>query len=69
MILEDVVRLSNNYDVEQILSAYARLMSDDSPTMDAISRKYNKDVGYTLLEKETFSSEKKYSSVTYNGCS
>ena len=65
MILEDVVRLSNNYDVEQILSAYARLMSDDSPTMDAISRKYNKDVGYTLLEKETFSSEKKYSSVTF----
>ena len=65
MILEDVVRLSNNYDVEQILSAYAREMSDDSPTMDAISRKYNKDVGYTLIEKETFSSEKKYSSVTF----
>ena len=40
MILEDVVRLSNNYDIEQILSAYAREMSDDSPTMDAISRKY-----------------------------
>ena len=65
MILEDVVRLSNNYDVEQILSAYCRLMSEDSPTMEAISRKYNKDVGYTLIEKETFSSEKKYSSVTF----
>ena len=65
MILEDVVRLSNNYDIEQILSAYAREMSDDSPTMDAISRKYNKNVGYTLIEKETFSSEKKYSSVTF----
>ena len=65
MILEDVVRLSNNYDIEQILSAYAREMSDDSPTMAAISRKYNKNVGYTLIEKETFSSEKKYSSVTF----
>ena len=65
MLLEDVVRLSNNYDVEQILCAYSRVMSDDSPTMEAISRKYNKDVGYTVLKKETFSSEKKYSSVTF----
>lgn len=65
MIVEDVVRLNNNYDVEHILSAYCREMSDDSPTMAAISRKYNKDVGYTVIEKETFSSEKKYSSVTF----
>lgn len=65
MILEDVVRLSNHYDIENILCAYARIMSDDSPTMEAISRKYNKSVGYKLIEKETFSSEKKYSSVTF----
>ena len=65
MILEDVIRLSNHYDVENILCAYAREMSDDSPTMAAISRKYNRNVGYTVLEKETFSSEKKYSSVTF----
>ena len=65
MIVEDVVRLSNNYDIEQILSAYCRQMSDDSPTMEAISRRYNKNVGYTFIEKESFSSEKKYSSVTF----
>ena len=40
-------------------------MSDDSTTMEAISRKYNKNVGYTVIDKENFSSEKKYSSVTF----
>ncbi len=65
MEVEDVIPLNKNYDYEKILSAISRELLDDNETMDAISRKFNKNVGFTCLEKEHFSSEKKYSSVTF----
>ena len=64
MEVEDVVVLNNKYDYKEILSAMAREL-DDNPTMDAICRKFNKKTHYTRLEIEHFSSEKKYSSVTF----
>lgn len=65
MEVEDVVVLNDKYDYKKILSAIARELSDDNPTMDAIARKFNKKTDFKCLEVEPFSSEKKYSSVTF----
>lgn len=65
MEVEDVVSLNNKYDYKEILSAISRELVDDNATMDAISRKFNKKTDFTCLEKKPFSSEKKYSSVTF----
>ena len=65
MEVEDVISLNDKYDYEKILSGMSRVLLDDTPTMDAISRKFNKRVNLTLVDKELFSSEKKYSSVTF----
>lgn len=65
MEVEDVISLNNKYDYVKILSAISRELTDDNATMDAISRKFNKNVNYKCLSIEPFSSEKKYSSVTF----
>ena len=65
MEVEDVVVLNEKYDYKKILSAMSRELDDDNPTMDAIGRKFNKRTDFKCLETETFSSEKKYSSVTF----
>ena len=65
MEVEDVVVLNDKYDYQSILSAISRALTDDNPTMDAIGRKFNKRVKYEVISKEPFSSEKKYSSVTF----
>ncbi len=65
MEVEDVISLNKKYDYEKILSAISRELFDDNETMKAISRRFNANVDYTCLEKESFSSEKKYSSVTF----
>jgi len=65
MEVEDVVVLNENYDYVKILSAIARVFTDDNPTMEAIARKFNKRVNYECIKSEPFSSEKKYSSVTF----
>ena len=65
MEVEDVVVLNDKYDYKKILSAMSRELSDDNPTMDAIARKFNKKTDFKCLEVEPFSSEKKYSSVTF----
>lgn len=65
MEVEDVIVLNDKYDYKSILSAIGRVFTDDNPTMDAISTKFNKRVKYEVISKEPFSSEKKYSSVTF----
>jgi cation-transporting ATPase E len=65
MEVEDVVELNKKYDYKEILSAMSRELSDDNQTMDAISRKFHKKTDYKCLEIEPFSSDKKYSSVTF----
>ncbi|MBR6690368.1 MAG: HAD-IC family P-type ATPase [Bacilli bacterium] len=65
MEVEDVIVLNEKYDYKKILSAISRELSDDNPTMDAIGRKFNKKTDFKCLEVEPFSSEKKYSSVTF----
>jgi len=65
MEVEDVISLNDKYDYKEILSAISRELVDDNATMDAISKKFNKKTSFTCLEKEPFSSEKKYSSVTF----
>ena len=65
MEVEDVVELNSKYDYKEILSAISRELDDDNPTMNAISRKFHKRTDYKCIEKEAFSSEKKYSSVTF----
>lgn len=65
MQVEDVIPLDDKYDYEKILSAISKELSDDNPTMSAIGKKFNKKVSYKCLEIEPFSSEKKYSSVTF----
>jgi len=65
MEVEDVILLSKKYDYEMILSALSKELLNDSATIDAINKKFNKKTNYKCLEKEHFSSEKKYSSVTF----
>ncbi|MBE6138960.1 MAG: HAD family hydrolase [Firmicutes bacterium] len=65
MEVEDIVVLNDKYDYKKILCAMSRELSDDTPTMDAISRKFNKKTDFKCLEIEPFSSNKKYSSVTF----
>ena len=65
MEVEDVIVLNKKYDYKSILSAIGRVFPDDNPTMDAISKKFNKRVKYEVISSEPFSSEKKYSSVTF----
>ena len=65
MEVEDVIVLNDKYDYVSILSAIGRVFTDDNPTMDAISRKFNKRVKYEVISSEPFSSEKKYSSVNF----
>lgn len=65
MEVEDVISLNKKYDYEKILSAISRELLEDNATMDAISKKFNKRVNFTCIDKEHFSSEKKYSSVTF----
>lgn len=66
MEVEKVISLNPKYDYETILSKMSRVLLDDTPTMEAISRRFNKRVDYVCLKKEMFSSEKKYSSVTFD---
>ena len=66
MELEDVIPLNDNYDYKKILCGMSRELVGDSATIDAIARKFNKKVELKVLDKEHFSSEKKYSSVTFN---
>ena len=65
MEVEDVVVLNPKYDYKKILSSMSRCLLDDTPTMDAIAKKFNKKTDFKCLEIEPFSSEKKYSSVTF----
>ena len=65
MEVEDVVSLNQKYDYKGILSAMSKILSDDTPTMEAISKKFKKHVNYTYIDKELFSSEKKYSRVSF----
>ena len=65
MEVEDVIVLNDKYDYKSILSAIARVFTDDTPVMQAISKKFNKRVKYEVISKEPFSSEKKYSSITF----
>ena len=65
MEVDSVVSLNDKYDYSEILSAISRELADDSPTMEAISRKFNKNVNYEVISSESFSSEKKYSSIAF----
>lgn len=65
MEVEDVIVLNKKYKYETILSAVGNAFRDDNPTMSAISKKFNKDTDYEFLTYEPFSSERKYSSVTF----
>ena len=65
MEVEDVIVLNDKYDYEKILSAISNELMDDTNTMEAISKKFNKKSNFKCIDKEYFSSEKKYSSVTF----
>lgn len=67
MEVEDVVVLNKKYDYEKILSSISRVLTDDNATMEAIGKKFNKQTNFTPISSEPFSSEKKYSSVTFKG--
>ena len=62
----DVISLNNKYNIEEILSAFSNELKEDSETIKAINNKYNKKTKYKVISKELFSSEKKYSSVTFD---
>ncbi len=65
MEVSEVIELNKNYDYKKILSAISKELVGDSETINAIGRKFNIDTDFKVLEKEPFSSEKKYSSVTF----
>lgn len=65
MVVDDVIVLNDKYDYNTILSAFSRTFTDDNKTMEAISKKFNKRIKEEIIDKEYFSSEKKYSSITF----
>lgn len=65
MQVEDVIVLNDKYNYEEILSAMSRELSTDSATMNAICKKFNKKTNFKCIKQESFSSERKYSSVTF----
>ncbi|MDO4962744.1 MAG: HAD-IC family P-type ATPase [bacterium] len=65
MEVEDIVVLNDKYDYNKILSSMYRYLLDDTKTMEAIGRKFNKKTNYTYITKQNFSSDEKFSSVTF----
>ena len=65
MEVEKVIELNDKYDYKKILSSMANELQDDTETIRAIGRKFNKKTNYECLSKEFFSSDKKFSSVTF----
>ena len=65
MEVEDVIILNRKFDYNKILSSMSKSLVGDNPTMEAIGEKFNSNTDYTTLSVEPFSSEKKYSSVTF----
>ena len=64
MEVEDVIVLNDKCDYKNILSLFSRTFTNENRTMEAISKKYNKSVKEEIINKESFSSGKKYSSIT-----
>ncbi len=64
MEVDSVIELNNKYDYKKILSAMCIELENDSETINALSEKFHEKVSYECLDKEHFSSEKKYSSIT-----
>ncbi len=64
MEVDSVIELNNKYDYKKILSAMCIELENDSETINALSEKFHEKTNYKCLDKEHFSSEKKYSSIT-----
>lgn len=61
---EKLVKLSDKYDVREILSAMGKILNDNA-TMAAINHEFNDDIEYEYIDKISFSSKKKYSGVIF----
>lgn len=65
MEVEDVIVLDKKYDYKNILANISLVLKDDSATIEAIHKKYKIKDKLEVKSFENFSSDKKYSSVTF----
>ncbi len=63
--LVDVVPYNNNYNIDDVLSAFATSFEVKNPTLEAIISKYNKKTNYKVKNVINFSSDKKYSAIEF----
>lgn len=65
MSLEKVINLDDNYDLDEILNAYAYHSNDLNQTMQAIKKVYGNETSYIKTSEILFNSKDKYSSITF----
>ncbi len=63
--LVDVIPYNNNYNIDDVLSAFATSFEVKNPTLEAIISKYNKKTNYKVKNVINFSSDKKYSAIEF----
>lgn len=63
--LVDVIKYNSDYNVTEILSAFATSFDIKNPTLEAIYEKYHVKTDYKIKQITNFSSEKKYSSIEF----
>lgn len=61
----DIVKYNSDYNVKEILSALSSSFSVVNPTLEAIVEKFHEKTSYEVENVFDFSSEKKYSAVTF----
>jgi len=65
MEVKEIINLNKNYNVEEILGNLAHDFKEANQTLIALQNKFNKISNYKIKEIVPFSSEKKYSGITY----
>ncbi len=63
--LVDVIAYDNNYNIDDVLSAFTTSFEVKNPTLEAIYSKYHKKTDYKIKNIINFSSDKKYSAVEF----
>ncbi len=66
MVVKDVISLSKNENIIEIMTNYCNALKDDNATMKALKNYFKGKNNNQIKEIIPFSSERKYSEVTFN---
>lgn len=64
-VIDIIPVFKKKQDMEQILTAISNMSDDTNQTMTAIKEKYNKTINWEVIKKIPFSSDKKWSGITF----